>query len=450
MAANPVTASHAHAASPGDGPSLLTGERRGKGGLVLGLGAVVALGVIATILFLVPRKTSIAPGPEGTAAAARASPTGAPRGVLPDAVILGMVARSADRTRSAAGPCASAGRWRSRRRTTRAGFTVASCGSWCRTTATTRPARWPAMKEVVEDRVRVRDRRERGTATAAVAIPVRGQKDAVFFGALSGGDLLRKNPPDRHVFNFRASLAREAEAAVRYLVEVRRIAPKRIAVLAQDDEFGASGRKGAVQQLADVRPRAGGRAPAHLPAKHGRRAGRRGEAPGAGQGVRRGGDGRHVQARRHLHPEGQGRRTEPVLHGGLRRLERARGGAGRTPGRSTRTKVLITQVVPVPTSQASMLIRYRQALEKYAAGREAGLHLAGGVDRRADLPGGAPADRSRARHAAADRGAGEDPGWDIGIGGADRRSARPITRGATSSGAGLLQSDGTYRQVDLE
>ena len=44
----------------------------------------------------------------------------------------------------------------------------------------------------------------------------------IFFGALSGGDLLRKRPPDRYVFNFRPSYAEETAAAVRYLVGTRR------------------------------------------------------------------------------------------------------------------------------------------------------------------------------------------------------------------------------------
>ena len=107
----------------------------------------------------------------------------------------------------------------------------------------------PAMKQLVE--------RERvfavvgnvGTPTAAVSIPYCLQQKVVFFGALSGGDLLRRHPPDRYVFNFRPSYAQETAAAVRWLVGARRISPARIAVFAQDDEFGESGWRGVADEL---------------------------------------------------------------------------------------------------------------------------------------------------------------------------------------------------------
>jgi ABC-type branched-subunit amino acid transport system substrate-binding protein len=74
-------------------------------------------------------------------------------------------------------------------------------------------------------------------------------RKVLFFGALSGGDLLHKRPPDRYVFNLRPSYAEETAAAVRWLVGARRIAPSRIAVFAQDDQFGASGVRGAEEEL---------------------------------------------------------------------------------------------------------------------------------------------------------------------------------------------------------
>lgn len=89
-----------------------------------------------------------------------------------------------------------------------------------------------------------------GTPTAAVAIPYCAERKTLFFGAYSGGDLLRRNPPDRHVFNFRPSYAEETAAAVRHLVEARGIRPDRIGVFAQEDEFGESGWRGAAAALA--------------------------------------------------------------------------------------------------------------------------------------------------------------------------------------------------------
>jgi ABC-type branched-subunit amino acid transport system substrate-binding protein len=88
-----------------------------------------------------------------------------------------------------------------------------------------------------------------GTPTAAVSIPYCTQQQVVFLGALSGGDLLRKSPPDRYVFNFRPSYAQETAAAVRWLTGARRIAPGRIAVFAQEDAFGVSGWRGATEEL---------------------------------------------------------------------------------------------------------------------------------------------------------------------------------------------------------
>jgi ABC-type branched-subunit amino acid transport system substrate-binding protein len=107
----------------------------------------------------------------------------------------------------------------------------------------------PAMRQLVEkDRVFAVVGNV-GTPTAAVSIPYCTQQKVVFLGALSGGDLLRKSPPDRYVFNFRPSYAQETAAAVRWLTGTRRIAPSRIAVFAQEDEFGESGWRGASAEL---------------------------------------------------------------------------------------------------------------------------------------------------------------------------------------------------------
>src|SRR5712672_3720824 len=77
-----------------------------------------------------------------------------------------------------------------------------------------------------------------GTPTAAVAIPYALERRALFFGAFTGSGILRNDPPDRYVFNYRASYAQETDAVVRYLVKIRRIPPKQIAVFAQQDSYG--------------------------------------------------------------------------------------------------------------------------------------------------------------------------------------------------------------------
>jgi ABC-type branched-subunit amino acid transport system substrate-binding protein len=83
-----------------------------------------------------------------------------------------------------------------------------------------------------------------GTPTAAVAIPYALEHRALFFGAFTGSNLLRNDPPDRYVFNYRASYAEETSAVVNYLVKIRRLQPKQIAVFAQQDAYGDAGFNG--------------------------------------------------------------------------------------------------------------------------------------------------------------------------------------------------------------
>ena len=77
-----------------------------------------------------------------------------------------------------------------------------------------------------------------GTPTAVVALPSALQRKMLFFGAFTGAGLLRSDPPDRYVFNYRASYAEETEAMVHYLVKVKRLNPEHIAVFwKQSGEF---------------------------------------------------------------------------------------------------------------------------------------------------------------------------------------------------------------------
>ena len=66
----------------------------------------------------------------------------------------------------------------------------------------------------------------------------------LFFGAFTGSGILRRDPPDRYVFNYRASYAEETDATVRYLVKIRKLKPQQIAVFAQQDSYGDSGFQG--------------------------------------------------------------------------------------------------------------------------------------------------------------------------------------------------------------
>jgi branched-chain amino acid transport system substrate-binding protein len=88
-----------------------------------------------------------------------------------------------------------------------------------------------------------------GTPTTEVALPYALEHHALFFGAFTGAGLLRRDPPDRYVFNYRASYAEETNAVVRYLIKVRHLRPEQIAVFAQHDAFGDAGFDGVAKAI---------------------------------------------------------------------------------------------------------------------------------------------------------------------------------------------------------
>ena len=88
-----------------------------------------------------------------------------------------------------------------------------------------------------------------GTPTAVVALPYALERKMLFFGAFTGAGLLRNDPPDRYVFNYRASYAEETSATVHYLVKVRQLRPNQIAVFAQQDAYGDSGFAGVAKAI---------------------------------------------------------------------------------------------------------------------------------------------------------------------------------------------------------
>jgi ABC-type branched-subunit amino acid transport system substrate-binding protein len=96
-----------------------------------------------------------------------------------------------------------------------------------------------------------------GTPTAMVALPYALERRMLFFGAFTGAGLLRRDPPDRYVFNYRASYAEETDAVVHYLVKVRRLRPDQIAVFAQQDGYGDAGFAGVTKAIRTLRGDAG-------------------------------------------------------------------------------------------------------------------------------------------------------------------------------------------------
>lgn len=87
-----------------------------------------------------------------------------------------------------------------------------------------------------------------GTPTAIVTVPIVNEKKTLLYGALSGASVLRKDPPDRYVMNYRASYKEEAAAMVNGLLKMG-IKPEEIAFFTQRDSYGDAGYKGAVEAL---------------------------------------------------------------------------------------------------------------------------------------------------------------------------------------------------------
>jgi serine/threonine protein kinase/ABC-type branched-subunit amino acid transport system substrate-binding protein len=88
-----------------------------------------------------------------------------------------------------------------------------------------------------------------GTPTSTVAAPFASQNKAVFFGAFTGAPVLRQDPPDRYVFNYRASYREETARSVKYLLDVQKLLPEQIVVFAQEDSFGDAGFEGVQKAL---------------------------------------------------------------------------------------------------------------------------------------------------------------------------------------------------------
>ncbi|WLQ11651.1 ABC transporter substrate-binding protein [Hahella aquimaris] len=95
-----------------------------------------------------------------------------------------------------------------------------------------------------------------GTPTAETILPVALKDRTIVFGTFSGAALLRKSPPERYVFNYRASYEDETSALIRYFIEEQDVDPRMIAVFYQDDGYGQDGLKGVEDALSDygVRP----------------------------------------------------------------------------------------------------------------------------------------------------------------------------------------------------
>ncbi|HEX3765167.1 MAG TPA: ABC transporter substrate-binding protein [Kofleriaceae bacterium] len=88
-----------------------------------------------------------------------------------------------------------------------------------------------------------------GTPTTQQALPHALASRTIFFGAFTGSAILRHDPPDRYVFNFRASYEEETARMIDYLVDVKKVPDGGIVVFAQNDGYGDAGYDGATKML---------------------------------------------------------------------------------------------------------------------------------------------------------------------------------------------------------
>ncbi|AZZ90120.1 serine/threonine protein kinase [Hahella sp. KA22] len=83
-----------------------------------------------------------------------------------------------------------------------------------------------------------------------VLLPAIMEQQTLVIGVQSGAAALRRNPPDRYVFNFRIGYADETFAIVRHFVDIQEVEPSRIAVLYEDTASGRDGLAGMERALA--------------------------------------------------------------------------------------------------------------------------------------------------------------------------------------------------------
>jgi branched-chain amino acid transport system substrate-binding protein len=88
-----------------------------------------------------------------------------------------------------------------------------------------------------------------GTPTAIAAIPIAEERKTLFFAAFSGAGVLRVNPPNRYVFNYRASYAEETGAMIDALIDRANLKVEDIAFFTQRDGYGDSGFEGGIAAL---------------------------------------------------------------------------------------------------------------------------------------------------------------------------------------------------------
>src|SRR5215472_5263165 len=210
-----------------------------------------------------------------------------------------------------------------------------------------------------------------GTPTAVVALPYALDRKMLFFGAFTGAGLLRNEPPDRYVFNYRASYAEETAAVVNYLVKLRRLLPEQIAVFAQQDAYGDAGFAGVEKAIRSLR---GGNESPILRLNYQRNTVDVEDAVAQLQQKRRvpikavimvptyRAAAKFIEKTRELHPD--------VIYTSVSFVgSTALADELMLLGKKYATGVVVTQVVPAVDGHSSLVLDYKSALAKYFPGQ---------------------------------------------------------------------------------
>lgn len=88
-----------------------------------------------------------------------------------------------------------------------------------------------------------------GTPTAIASLPLVDERRTLLFAPLSGAGVLRQEPPNRYVINYRAGYTEEIGAMVDALIRQGGLRPEEIAFFTQRDGFGDSGLSGGLEAL---------------------------------------------------------------------------------------------------------------------------------------------------------------------------------------------------------
>ncbi len=106
----------------------------------------------------------------------------------------------------------------------------------------------PNMRKLIDEEKVLAILGNVGTPTAIVNVPIANETKTLLYGSYTGAGILRKNPPDRYVVNFRASYAEETNNIIEALLD-KGIKPEEIAFFTQNDGYGDAGFEGGMAAL---------------------------------------------------------------------------------------------------------------------------------------------------------------------------------------------------------